>query len=295
MRVVPQPVRPADLDVDEPREGCSHSWIRVSQRTGRRGSAARTPGTCRRPSPRRAGVDSRKRSSGGVIASRFRGSAKNGNTASGGASSRCSKRITWTSGPLIATEVVRTLHADDRPAQRRCPGPARRRPRPRPGRRPRGLSTATSRARVRGRLPRASSPRASGSCSATSRSRRSTRVRSPSPTPPKRPRRRGVLAADGGAVRRPGPPRRPAPVGPLRTARHRPRPLRGATAGPRGGRARPARRPRSAAGRCDRDADRRTIGTGEARNCFSTWVKFGIEKKTNRPADRRAGQERQHI
>src|SRR4029079_13788154 len=79
---------------------------------------------------------------------------KNGNTASGGASRRCSKRITWMSGPLIATaSYVRTLHADDRPAQRRGPGPAARRPRPRPGRRPRGPVLRRLRlSQVRGRL-----------------------------------------------------------------------------------------------------------------------------------------------
>src|SRR3954464_9012459 len=43
-----------------------------------------------------SGVSSRKRRSGGVIASRLRASAKNGKTASGGASRTCSRSRTWT-------------------------------------------------------------------------------------------------------------------------------------------------------------------------------------------------------
>ena len=64
--------------------------------------------------------------------------------------------------------------------------------------------------------------------------------------------------------------------------------------GPRGGRTRQTRRPRRAAGRCDRDADRvdRTGRSGTAR--YHGCVR-NTRSKTNRPADRRAGLERQHI
>ena len=120
MRVVPQRVRPADLDVDEPVRRLPLPGSACPSGPGRRGAAARYWRSVPTPIAIGSGVSSRKRSSGGVIASRFRGSAKNGKTSSGGASSRCSKRIMWTSGPRIATaSYVRTLHADDRPAQRR--------------------------------------------------------------------------------------------------------------------------------------------------------------------------------
>ena len=88
-----------------------------------------------------AGVTTAKRSSGGVIASRLNGSAKNAKTASSGASTTCSRRRVWMGIIMAGT--------DERPAQRTGPAPARRRPRPRPRRRRRwSSSTPTSPARA---------------------------------------------------------------------------------------------------------------------------------------------------
>ena len=65
---------------------------------------------------------------------------------------------------------------------------------------------------------------------------------------------RGVLAVPRCAVLRPGPHRRPAPVGPLRRAGARPRPLRGRPPLRRGRSARGARPARGDAGRGDGNA-----------------------------------------
>ena len=82
VRVVPQPVGPADLDVDEP--------VRRLPGLDERVPAHRHAAQAQRvldERPRRIsigpGVTTRKRSSGGVIASRLRASAKNGKTALG--------------------------------------------------------------------------------------------------------------------------------------------------------------------------------------------------------------------
>ena len=287
------------------RCGGSQSWISVCQRDrARRGCAAGTAMSVA-DAHRRSGRASRrrKRSSGGVIASRFRASAKNGNTSSGvpvAAAARGASDVDAGHSSLRKLRSVRfTQMTDLRSAA--VPGPRARRPRPRPGRTPPLVLVlrATSPARAARSPATACRPRARPArASATSRCKA------------KHPR--AVAAGPrgrGGRARR-------ARSGRCTT---RSTPTRGASttrtcgraasalgldldrfeADRRGAEARRARRGATSATRCaagcDRDADRRADRTGRLRNCSIPWSRSDTRSKTKRPADRRAGPERKHI
>ena len=268
VRVVPERVRAAQLHVDE----AVGRIPLLDQRVPRdRHAVEAQPVLEQRPGCTSIGpgVTTRKRSSGGVIASRLRASAKNGKTSSGGPSSRCSRCRTWVRMTSATGLGWRTMSCAwvtcARPPSRRC------------------APTTTCAAR---RARRCSivyadftCPRCALAAAAPARRARAGRASAtsrwgaPPARAPARARERGggapgrVLGDARRALRRPGPHRRSAPLGALRarsgSTRSASRPTAAARRSPSGSRATCARR--CARGRDDAHArHRRGAAPGRA-------------------------------